>query len=102
MTEDDIFEALLKGAVVNVNVTTGETSINALDDLPPSVRECYRASREHDYQHQNNCPSCLESRADNSLFQAGICREEGDEATALICEADAAEDLAKAAQIRAG
>jgi len=101
MTEEEIFEALIKGAVVIMKDDGSEASISALDDLPPSVRECFRASQEHDYKHQNNCADCLESRAENSLFQAGICREEGDEAPALMCESDAAKDLAKAAQIRA-
>ena len=44
MNKDEIFEALLKGAIVHVT-DSGEAKLATMDDLPPRVRECFRASR---------------------------------------------------------
>jgi hypothetical protein len=76
MTEDQILDALKVGAVVNIT-DSGEASIMAMDDLPPILRECYRASRAHVYEHQSRCPSCLENLADNILMDADSHREDG-------------------------
>jgi hypothetical protein len=66
------------------------------------VRECIRASRTHDRKHQQQCPDCLESEAENILMNAASHREDGNEAIALELEAEAGEVLKRAAQLRGG
>lgn len=98
--EQELFEALKRGAVVFVNTTTGETEIRAHDDLPPDMRECIRINRATKripcvggvYQktseseaiwnaraeHRAECPSCLETDAYSTLMDATWWREEAD------------------------
>jgi hypothetical protein len=92
-------EALIKGAVIRVS-NSGEVDVVALDDLPPNVRDCYRASRQHDRGHQNACPDCLESEADATQIDAASHRRDGNEANAMELEAEAAELRSRAANIR--
>lgn len=80
---------------------SGDVEIQALDDLPPTVRECYRASKEQDGTHLHHCPDCLESEAENVLMDAAIHREDGNEAIALELEAEAKELRSRAAKIQA-
>jgi DNA-binding helix-hairpin-helix protein with protein kinase domain len=99
MQEEEILEALLNGAILRVS-DDGDVSIAALDDLSPELRECFRASKQHDYQHKRQCPGCLENQAENTLFEAGLHREEGNEAAAQELENEAANLRAEAAKIR--
>jgi hypothetical protein len=100
MTEEEILGALLKGANISINSVTGEAKIVALDDLSPEERECFRASTEHDWTHEHQCPDCLESIAGSILMDAASHRESGNEADALELEAEAAELLNEADKIR--
>jgi hypothetical protein len=86
-----------------------------MDDMPENVRACRLASLKHDWEHQSNCPSCLDNCAENTLMDAAWWREEADrdpapypdgtrrtpEQCAAELEAEAAELRAKAAKIRA-
>jgi len=99
MNEDEILAALINGAIVSIG-SDGVSSIVALDDLSPQVRECVRASREHDYKHQQECPDCLENEAENTLRDAASHREDGHEATAQELEAEVEHIRLKAARIR--
>lgn len=99
MNEEEILEALRNGAILNVS-HFGEIQIQALDDLPPEVRECYRASKEHDRDHQRACPSCLEDEAENVLMDAASHRQDGNEKIALELEAEAADIRLHAATLR--
>jgi hypothetical protein len=99
MNEEEMIDALMKGAILTVS-DSGEVKIRALDDLPPMVRECYRASKEHDRAHFWKCPDCLESEAENTLLDAASHREDGNEATALELEADAENLRILAATVR--
>ena len=45
MPEDELIEALKRGAVVFVNESTGEAQIQAHDDVSPEMRECIRFER---------------------------------------------------------
>ena len=97
MDEQEMFDLLTKGAVLHVNAVTGEAQVAAMDDLSPEVRECFRASKEHDWEHQNNCPDCLEDEARAVLMDAASHREDGNEATARELEAEAGELLQRSA-----
>jgi hypothetical protein len=99
MNEEEILEALLKGAILNVS-DSGDVQIQTLDDLPPAVRECFRASKEHDRDHQRACPDCLDNEADNTLMDAASHRQDGNEEIALELEAEAAEIGFHAATLR--
>jgi hypothetical protein len=99
MNEEEIFDALCKGAILTVS-DSGDVKIEALDDLPPEVRECFRASREHDQAHLQQCAHCLESEAENVLMDATSHREDGNEATAVELEAEAETLRIRAATIR--
>jgi hypothetical protein len=99
MNEDEILEALLNGAILHVS-DSGEVQVQTLDDLPPAVRRCYRASEERDRDHQRACPSCLENEADNILMDAASHRQDGNEEIALELEAEAAEIRFHAATLR--
>jgi hypothetical protein len=63
MDEQEIIDTLRRGPVLSANTATGETKIDAMDDLPPQVRESIRASREDDSEHLRRYPDCLESEA---------------------------------------
>jgi hypothetical protein len=99
MNEEEMIDALVKGAVLMVS-DSGDVKVVALDDLPPAVRECFRASREHDWDHQGACPDCLEDEAATILMDAASHREDGNEATALELEAEAEALRIEAATIR--
>jgi hypothetical protein len=99
MNEKEIMEALRNGAVLNIS-DSGEVKIQALDDLPSNVRECYRASRANDVTHRRQCPDCLESVAEHILMDAASHREDGNEATALELEVEAAQTCLRAATLR--
>jgi hypothetical protein len=71
MQEEEIIEALLKGAILKVK-DEGDVSLVALDDVSPQLRECIRASSQHDCQHKWQCPECLEDEAEISLFEASL------------------------------
>ncbi len=83
-----MIEALMKGAVLLVS-DTGDAEAVALDDLAAPVRDCFLASREHDWAHQGRCPDCLEDEAMNILMDADSHRADGNKATALELEAEA-------------
>jgi hypothetical protein len=70
MDEEEIIDALINGAIINVS-DFGEARIDATDDLPPRVRECIRASRKHDQAHFE-CPDCLEDVAEFFVLDAGL------------------------------
>jgi hypothetical protein len=99
MTEKEVMEALIAGAVIHVS-DSGEVGVVTLDDLPPNVRECYWASRQHDRAHQAACPNCLESKAEATLMDAASHREDGNEAIALELEAEADRLRSRAANLR--
>jgi len=99
MNDEEILEALRNGAVLNTS-DAGEVQIQALDDLPPEVRERLRASKEHDRDHQWACPSCLEDEAENVLMDAASHRQDGNEGIALELEVEAAEIRLHAARLR--
>jgi hypothetical protein len=99
MNEEEILEALRNGAILNIS-DSGEVQIQALDDLPPEVRECYRASKEHDRDHQRACSACLEDEAKSVLMDAASHRQDGNEQIALELEVDAAETRLHAATLR--
>jgi hypothetical protein len=100
MDEQEMLDALMRGAVLFVDLATGESEIAALDDVPPKVRECIRASRERDRTHQSQCPDCLEDEAQAVLMDAASHREDGNETTALELEAEAGELLERVAHLR--
>jgi hypothetical protein len=100
MDEQEMLDALMRGAVLFVDPATGESEIEAVDDVPPKVRECIRASRKRDWAHQSQCPDCLEDEAQAVLMDAASHREDGNEATTLELEAEAAELLKRAARLR--
>ena len=102
MNEQEIFDALIKGAILHIDALTGDARIDPMDDVPPEVRECFRASRTHDRTHQRQCPDCLESEAEDILMDAGSHREDGNEAIALELEAEAGGVFKRAAQLRSG
>jgi DNA-binding helix-hairpin-helix protein with protein kinase domain len=100
MDEQEIVDALIRGALLHESAVTGEVHIVALDDMSADVRECFRASRAHDREHQRRCPDCLENEARPILMDAASHREDGNEADALALEAEAAELLNRAAGLR--
>jgi hypothetical protein len=101
MTEEEIIDALVRGAVLRFS-DSGDVTILSLDDLSAAERECFRASKEHDREHFSRCPDCLESEAEKTLMDAASHREDGNEAIALQLEAEAEELKIQAARIRAG
>jgi hypothetical protein len=88
MTDDEMKNALITGAVIRVS-TGGEATVVTPDDLPPNVRECYRASRQRDRRHQSSCPDCLESEAEATETDAASHREDGNDASAQALEPEA-------------
>lgn len=100
MNEQEILDALIKGAILHIDAISGEARIDPMDDLSPEVRECFTASRTHDRKHQRQCPGCLESEAGSILMDAASHREDGNEAIAHDFEAEAGEVLKRAAQLR--
>jgi hypothetical protein len=102
MNEQEIIDALIKGAILHIDAITGDVRIDPMDDVSPDVRECIRASRTRDRKHQQQCPDCLESEAENTMMDAASHREDGNEAIALELEAEAGEVLQRAAQLRGG
>jgi hypothetical protein len=99
MNEDELLDALKKGAVVKVS-DSGGIAILALDDLSPKARECFRASREHDHQHLWRCPECLTSEAEATRMDTASHREDGNEAIALDLDAEAEKLRSRAEMIR--
>jgi hypothetical protein len=99
MNQEEILHALRNGAVLNIS-DSGEVQIQAPDDLPPGLRECYRASKEHDRDHQRACPDCLDDEAKSVLLDADSHRQDGNEEIALELEAEAAEIRLRAAALR--
>jgi hypothetical protein len=95
----EIVDALRNGAVVTF-LHSGDVTIGTVDDLPPSARECYRASRQHDLDHRARCADCVESEVYNILMDAESHRADGNERGALVPEIEAAELEARAAKIR--
>jgi hypothetical protein len=99
MNEEERLAALRKGAVLNIS-DSDEVQTQTLDALPPNVRECYRASREHDLDHQRRCPDCLEDEAANVLMDAASHREDGNEVIASELESEAEQIRLRAATLR--
>jgi hypothetical protein len=99
MNKEEMIDALMKGAILSVS-DSGDVEIQALDDLPPTVRECFRASAEHDWAHLQQCPDCLDDEAQDVLMDAASHREDGNEAIALELEAEAETLRRRAATIR--
>ena len=100
MNEDEIVDALIKGAVVRIGMSDGVARVIALDDLSSEGRDCFRASRDKDYKHQGECPNCLENEAGNILMDVASHREDGHEAAAQELEAEVEQIRLKAAKIR--
>ena len=101
MDYDEILDALIKGAVVRIS-EAGDARIVAEDDLSPAVRECFRASKTHDWEHKWQCPNCLENEADDVLMDADSHREDGNVEDAQALEAEAADLRLRAEKIRQG
>jgi hypothetical protein len=68
----ELLDALMKGAIATFS-DSGEIKLAHLDDLPPRVRECMRASVEH----RRQCPDCLEDEAQSVQMDADSHREDG-------------------------
>jgi hypothetical protein len=91
--EQELFEMLKAGAVMKVNIETGESEPMAHDDLDAEWRECIRIERKSEAmfagrasykpttpeelafekeqaEHYADCPSCIESGADSALMDA--------------------------------
>ena len=114
MINDDTINDMMKPDDDNNNLPPGWKFITA-DDMPPSVRACFLASRKHDQVHKRACPDCLEDEASSTLMDAAWWREEADhdpapypdgtrrtpEQCAAELEAEAAVLLRRAAVIRA-
>jgi hypothetical protein len=99
MTEKEVMDALIAGAVIRVS-DSGDVDVVTLNDLPPNVRECYRASRQRDRAHQDACPDRLESEAEATLMDVASHRKDGNEAIALELEAEADKLRSRAANFR--
>src|SRR5262245_61660198 len=76
-------------------------SVIEMDDLPPGVRACYRASRELDHEHKNNCPDCLDNEVECLLMDAASHREDGNAEVAESLEIEAEELRQRIAVMRA-
>jgi hypothetical protein len=63
MDEQEMLDALIKGAILNFDPATGEGKIACLDDVDPKTRKCNRATKQGDWDHQQQCPDCLEDEA---------------------------------------
>jgi hypothetical protein len=74
----------------------------AIDDLPPAVRECFRANMAHDWEHQRQCPDCLGNDADHLLMEAASHWEDGNVEDAQALELEAAVLQRRAEEFRDG
>jgi DNA-binding helix-hairpin-helix protein with protein kinase domain len=101
MDNDEILNALIKGAIVRIS-DSGDARVEAMDDLSPAVRECFRASMTHDWEHQQQCPDCLEDEAENVLMHADSHREDGNVEDAQALELEAAVLRLRAEEFRHG
>jgi hypothetical protein len=97
--EIELVEVLRAGAIAHVT-DTGEILLLSVDDLPETVRECIRASRIRDRQHQLQCPACLASEAENMLADADSYRDRGNTKAAWALEIQAGQLLSKAESLR--
>ena len=99
MNEEEMVEALLKGAFLRVS-DSGETTIQALDDVSPEIRACVYASIKRDATHFARCPDCLDDEAMACLMDAASHRDDGNEADALALERRAEALRIRAAKLR--
>jgi hypothetical protein len=114
MINDDTINDMMKPDDDNNNLPPGWKFITP-DDMPPSMRACFLASRKHDQEHMRACPDCLEDEASDTLMDAAWWREEADhdpapypdgtrrtpEQCAAELEAEAEQLRLKAAKLRA-
>lgn len=91
---EEVLDELWNGTVVKL------TDSDQLRVLTPGARECDRAIRCGDWKHQERCPDCLETVAENMFTDADSYREAGNERAAFGLEMEAAELLSGAAKIR--
>ncbi len=77
-----------------------DRAVIEIDDLPPNVRECRRATRENDRTHFRQCADCLDDEVRSILMDAASHRQDGNELDALALEAEAEQLRARAARLR--
>jgi hypothetical protein len=94
--QEEMLDALRKGAVLHVADATGEATVQALDDLSPEIRACIRSGTEHRLQ----CPSCLENKVQDVRMDAAAWLLDGKDEQARLLLEDAEQLQRRVAELR--